>query len=257
MSDITLGIDLGSRSVKLAWREGSGDTYELRTYDSLAFYREYTYRKKGEIEIDFGKLDVPHFSSVVATGYGRYAGHLANAEYIGEINAHTLGAAHFTGYDEFTLIDIGGQDAKVVTYIDNEVRDFQTNDRCAASSGRYLENMANILAISLEELAEHWENPSEITSTCAIFGESEVIGKLIEGEPMKRIAAGINLSVIRRVLPAIRKMPSKHYVLTGGVARSSAVHHLLETHVSSRITISPHPQHVGAIGCIMKGKSPK
>ena len=79
-----------------------------------------------------------------------------------------------TGLTSFTLLDLGGQDSKVALVREGRIVDFLTNDKCAASTGRYLENMAAALNISLEELGRHHSNPVELISTCAVFGESEL-----------------------------------------------------------------------------------
>jgi predicted CoA-substrate-specific enzyme activase len=127
--------------------------------------------------------------------------------------------------------------------------DFQASNKCAASSGRYLENMAAALGISLDELAQHYENPVTLSSTCAIFGESEVIGCLAEGKPIETICAGVNYSVVRRVMPDVRRMQSPHYILSGGVASNAAVRRLLEQELQSQVIVPQHHFFLGAIGC--------
>jgi len=105
---------------------------------------------------------------VVSTGYGRNNVNVENATVILELKAHTYGAVWQTGLDDFTLLDIGGQDSKVISVRNGKMADMVLNDKCAASCGRYLENMANILGIGLEELAGYHENPVELNSTCAV-----------------------------------------------------------------------------------------
>ena len=160
----------------------------------------------------------------------------------------TLATMTILGLD-FTLIDIGGQDTKVVKIVQGRMVDFQTNDKCAASSGRYLENMAAVLDISLDEMGQHYKDPVTLSSTCAVFGESEVIGCLAEGKPIEAICAGVNYSVVRRVMPDVRRMPSGHYVLSGGVGRNNAVRHLLEQELRTKLIVPENHFFLGAIGC--------
>ena len=123
------------------------------------------------------------------------------------------------------------------------------NDKCAASSGRYLENMAAILEVSLEELSSHWQDPVHLDSTCGIFGESELIGQILRGYPMERLCAGVNHTLVKRVLPMLRRFRARHLLVTGGVALNRALIRLLEQETGEPVIVPPHPQHNGAIGC--------
>jgi len=106
-----------------------------------------------------------------------------NANVISEIKAHFKGAVYQTGENNFILIDIGGQDSKVIIVKDGYIEDFVMNDKCAASSGRFIEVAANILKIPIEKMGSYTENPVKLSSTCSVFAESEIIGKIAEGYP--------------------------------------------------------------------------
>ena len=121
-----------------------------------------------------------------------------------------------TGLDHFILLEVGGQDTKVLYVKDGRVFDFLTNDRCAAGTGRYLENMARFLKMPLTQFAGAWQDPVEISQTCAIFGESELVGHLLEGVDPERIAAGVNASVARRALAMVRRYRCPTLVCVGG-----------------------------------------
>ena len=122
------------------------------------------------------------------------------------------------------------------------------NDKCAASSGRYLENMAAILEVDLEELSSHWQDPVKLDATCGIFGESELIGQILRGHPIARLCAGVNQTLVKRVVPMLKRFPSDAIVLTGGVALDAALVRLLENEGFS-VVVPDSPQHNGAIGC--------
>ena len=174
------------------------------------------------MRIDWGRLGLAPPEALVATGYGK---NLLKAHFptITEIRAHFLGARFVTGLDHFILLEMGGQDTKVLYVREGRVFDFLTNDRCAAGTGRYLENMARFLKMPLTEFAGCWEDPVDISQTCAIFGETELVGHLLEGVEPARIAAGVNASVARRALAMLRRYRCPTLVFVGGVAKNRAV----------------------------------
>jgi predicted CoA-substrate-specific enzyme activase len=247
-----IGIDLGSRKVKFALVT-EGKVARLDTFDTLSFYKRFG-RMKGD-ELTFDLEGTGLFSSrelaeatVTATGYGRNTLHLKGVRVVSEIRAHVAGALFQTGLRDFTLLDMGGQDTKVALVRNGALQDFVMNDKCAASSGRYLENMAAILEVDLQELSLHWEEPVRLDATCGIFGESELIGQILRGHPIARLCAGVNQTLVKRVVPMLRRFPSEIVVLTGGVALDGALVRLLENE-GFTISVPPSPQHNGAIGC--------
>ena len=244
-----LGIDLGSRAVKLAVFEDS-NFVESMVYDTASFYRDFCSNVNQKISIDFEKLDKGSFDSVVSTGYGRNNVNVENATVILELKAHTYGAVWQTGLDNFTLLDIGGQDSKVISVRNGKMADMILNDKCAASCGRYLENMANVLGIGLEKLVGYHENPVELNSTCAVFGESELIGKISEGYGIKELAAGVNYSLFKRIKPIIERFPHENLVVCGGVAPNKALLEYIKSELDfKKVVIPEKPQLNGAIGC--------
>lgn len=248
-----LGIDLGSRQVKFAALDDAVVLW-LRDFPTIPFYKEHAALKDGQLLLRLEELNLPETGDwrsapLVVTGYGRNTIDLAGARVIPEIQAHVAGAKLQTGLATFTLLDLGGQDSKVARVEDGILVDFLMNDKCAASSGRYLENMAKVLDISLEELARHHADPVALDATCGIFGESELIGKIIEGHPLSNLCAGINQTLIKRVMPMLRRFPQDRIVLTGGVARNQAFRTLLGHATAAELVLPEHPQHNGAIGC--------
>jgi predicted CoA-substrate-specific enzyme activase len=135
---------------------------------------------------------------------------------------------------------------------DGRVCDFLTNDRCAAGTGRYLENMARFLKMPLRELGACGEDPVPVSQTCAIFGETELIGHLLAGVPLRRLAAGVNASVARRALALVRRYPCRRLIFVGGVARNRAVVGFLQETGAYEVEVPPHPQFIGALGCCLE-----
>ncbi len=262
------GIDLGSRTVKVVLGKselaaqvklnqqnalenltGVAEQLQFYSFDTIEFYRNYG-RKQGEsLEVDFEGLGLPSFEQVVSTGYGRNTLSIMGGQTLPELKAHVLGAVFQTGRVDFTLLDLGGQDSKIIKVRSGKMVDFLTNDKCAASSGRYLENMAAVLGISLEQLGHHWEDPVELSSTCAVFGESELIGRIVEGYSTAQLSAGINYTIFKRVQPMLRQLPSETLVFTGGVAQSPAIKNILTSELGLEVISPKFPQYNGAIGC--------
>jgi predicted CoA-substrate-specific enzyme activase len=244
------GLDFGSRYVKLVYVAAKG-TIGRRRLDTIVFYRDYLRRDNGRLGIDWPRLRLPQPDSLVVTGYGK---NLLQKSFpaITEIRAHFLGARQQTGLEHFILLEMGGQDTKVLYVKEGRVFDFLTNDRCAAGTGRYLENMARFLKMPLTQFAAARRDPVEISQTCAIFGESELVGHLLEGVDPERIAAGVNASVARRALAMVRRYRCPTLVCAGGVARNRAVIHFLQEHHLFRVLTPPHPQFNGALGCCLE-----
>jgi len=248
---MTLGVDAGSRQVKIAIGAGREIIFSFMV-DTVQFYLAC---RDGGREIDISRLPhlatAPAWGRVVSTGYGRNNVAVAGGKAIPEIMAHAAGAAAQTGLGDFTLVDLGGQDTKVISVRGGAVDDFVMNDKCAAGSGRYLENIAKALGASLETLGQCWENAVKLSNTCAIFGESEVVGLVSDGAAVESILAGANASMVARLAPMIRRYRPKIIVATGGVARNMAVRKLLELETGVDVIVPAEPQLNGAIGCVM------
>ncbi len=250
LKNLAYGLDFGSRAVKLVYSRAHGGIGRRR-WDSITFYQDYLVRDDGQLAIDWERLRLPAPAALVATGYGK---NLLKAHFatITEIRAHFLGARFVTGLDHFILLEIGGQDTKVLYVREGRVFDFLTNDRCAAGTGRYLENMARFLKMPLAEFAGYWQDPVNVSQTCAIFGETELVGHLLEGVAPAHIAAGVNASVARRALAMLRRYRCPTLVFVGGVAKNRALVKLLGDLSDFQVIVPPYPQFNGALGCVLE-----
>ncbi len=246
-----LGIDLGSRQVKVVLLEGK-KLIKKEKYSTAKFYRDYcTYDER--IIVDFEKLNFGKFDLGISTGYGKNNLDLDNFISINELKAHAYGAMYQSGEEKFTLLDVGGQDIKVQHIEDGLVKDLDLNDKCAASCGRYIENMANILEVPLDYLSKYNENPINLNSTCAVFSESELIGKIAEGIPLEVLCASINYSLYRKLKPMLTKFPNEKLIISGGVAYNKSFCSYFEDEYKKVIKIK-EPQFNGAIGCCYYGE---
>ncbi len=199
-------------------------------------------------------LQFEDLAIIIATGYGRVSAPFAHKT-ITEITCHGRGAFHLDS-DVRTVIDIGGQDSKVIR-IDEEgkVLDFAMNDKCAAGTGRFLEVMAAALEVPLEELAAlsaRAERATPISSTCTVFAETEVVSLLAGGTDRAEIARGLHESIAARTSSLVYRVGlTGKVMMTGGVAKNSAVVQALEERLEVAITVPPEPQIVGALGAAL------
>ncbi|NLX02257.1 MAG: 2-hydroxyglutaryl-CoA dehydratase [Syntrophomonadaceae bacterium] len=242
-----IGIDLGSRNVKIV-RFAAGKIIEKKIYDTIKFYRHYGKNVNNRLQLDWERLELPR-EDIVATGYGKMTIELEGAVQIPEIQAHSIGAVYQSKLADFTLLDIGGQDTKVIKIRKSRAVDFLTNDRCAASSGRYMENMAAVLGISLQELASYNQDPVELSSTCAIFGETEIIARIVEGYSLERLAAGVNYALYKRFSTMLNKLYSDIIIMSGGGSLNQALRDIIARETGCQVIELDEPLFNGALGC--------
>lgn len=192
---------------------------------------------------------------VTATGYGRM--NVPYADYvITEITCHARGACEMAGRD-CTVIDVGGQDTKVILVADGMVQDFLMNDKCSAGTGKFLEVMANRLEVTLFELFELAKKGTgvPISSLCTVFAESEVISMIGEGRSREDIAAGIVHSVAAKVAQlAQRKELVDIVVLTGGLGPNEYFSRVLSERLQKQVSIQKDGRYAGAIGAALLAK---
>lgn len=206
---------------------------------------------RGAAEGEDGEFHI----TVAATGYGR--GQIAGcSETLSEISAHAAGA-DFLCPGARTVIDIGGQDCKVIAVEYGRVRDFQMNDKCAAGSGRFLELICGRLGAEwavMEELLASGRRV-RLNSTCVVFAESEVIGLLARGVSREEIIGGAAASLAARIASLAAKIPAAEpAVLTGGLAESLGMARVLSESLGITVTPLRNGMYAGAIGAAIRAR---
>jgi len=210
-----------------------------------------------EKALDQIKLPFDDISYVVATGYGRINVPFADKQ-ITEISCHAKGAAFFFP-DAKTIIDIGGQDSKGIK-IDHNGRpvNFVMNDKCAAGSGRFLEVIANVLGITIEDMGKiglEGKNPSQISNICTVFAEQEVVARLAEGAQLNNLVAGVLESLANRVTRMVKRIHlEREVVFTGGGAKNIGLVKALSEKIGYKVLVPPDPLLTGAIGAALLGR---
>lgn len=194
---------------------------------------------------------------IVSTGYGRKLVDFAQ-DTVSEISANAKGAQWLnTSGDRIrTIVDIGGQDSKVISLNDEgKIINFAMNDKCAAGTGRFLEVMARVLELNLEDLSKlslKAERTLTINSTCTVFAESEVISLLARGNPVADIIAGIHESIARRVVNLAKRVGIKETVFfDGGPALNVGLIKAMEDVLGMKMEVPSQPQIVTAVGAAL------
>jgi len=251
MNNIKIGIDSGSRTTKIVvYDSGKREIIFSNIVDSGINPK----RVSGKILEDALKLtgiSEDQILTINSTGYGRNVVSATNRA-ISEISCHAKGV-HFFHPDVRTVIDIGGQDSKVISINEQgKVAEFAMNDKCAAGTGRFLEVVGTILGTTVEELsgiAETADKEISISSTCVVFAESEIIGLISSGETKGNIIRSVHYSIAKRVanlLTQIAIFPP--IAFTGGVAHNLSLAEAISSQLGKDVIIVKNPDITGALG---------
>jgi predicted CoA-substrate-specific enzyme activase len=251
---IVAGIDLGSATGKAVIMK-DGAIIGTHIADTSASPVEMAERVMEPTLREAGLASIEQLENVLSTGYGRLKIPFAS-ENVSEITCHAKGA-HWLISSVRTVIDIGGQDCKVISVSPKgTVLEFVMNDRCAAGTGRFFEGIARGLGCGLEGIAaleNQGEEPYTISNQCSVFAESEVVTLVNEGKDLRNIIAGVNLSVAKRLNGMARRVGIiEDVVLSGGCSKNAgfakAIREILGVDVKRLPT---DPQLTGAIGAAL------
>lgn len=251
MKEYSVGIDSGSVATKAVLFDGqkiikkviiptgwSPKKTSLQAYETLT-----------------DGIDKDKIKKVIGTGYGRVSMDFVDKK-VTEITCHTKGI-YFLNKNIRTILDIGGQDSKVINIDDNgNVINFIMNDKCAAGTGKFLEVTSNKLGSDIENIDELAKDavPENISSMCTVFAESEIISLLAQDIPKENIAAGILKSIANKGISMLNKGNLQGTVaFTGGLAQSKELVKMLEEKLNKEIFIAEDAQIIGALGAAIIG----
>ena len=199
-------------------------------------------------------LEREDIDALVTTGYGRTAIEQGDKS-ITEITCHARGA-HYLDPEVRTVVDIGGQDSKVIRLNeDGTVANFVMNDKCAAGTGRFLEMMARTMEMSLDEMSvtglEYGEDIT-ISSMCTVFAESEVVSLIAQNKATDDIVHGLNKAVAAKTASLAKRVGgAEKYMMTGGVSKNKGLVQTLEERLGTKLVISDKAQLCGALGAAL------
>jgi (R)-2-hydroxyacyl-CoA dehydratese activating ATPase len=247
-----LGIDIGAATAKAVILEKGKilSTAVIPTgYDIIKTTEEVTMLACNKVN-----CSINDFAFSVSTGYARNIVPFSNKS-ITEITCQAKGI-HFLFNEARTIIDIGGQDNKVIRINESgSVINFTMNDKCAAGTGRFFEVMASVLGLKIDEigpLAIQSNNPCHISSTCTVFAETEVISLRAQGKSREDLVAGIHKAMVLRLMSMIKMIGfEKQLVFTGGVARNIGIRKFIEDEIESKLLIPEDPQITAALGAAL------
>lgn len=243
----SIGIDIGSTAAKAAVLEDGrlAETLVCPTGFSSVDAAERLAQQLLARGFD------PRRLPCVATGYGRVAVPYAD-RVVTEITCHGKGAAFLFGGGG-TVVDVGGQDTKVIVLRGGKVVKFAMNDKCSAGTGKFLEVMANRLGVSQEELARlaRMGAPTSISSMCTVFAESEVISLIGKGTPREDIAYAVIESVVERVSVLVAQGKGAPYFLTGGLCDNGYFVERLGARLGELVATEPRARFAGAVGAAL------
>ena len=247
-----IGIDIGSTNAKTVVMNSDGTVLE-RMSQPTGFSSVETANAIQQTLSGKNYLSSDDYA-VVATGYGRVSVPFAD-KCVTEISCHAKGACHIFGEQHLGIIDIGGQDTKLIAVTNGNVGNFVMNDKCSAGTGRFLEVMAGTLEVTpgeLCELAKQGGN-TKISSLCTVFAESEVISLIGRGEARENIAYGVVDSIVQKVKSQAGKLQfgKAPVVLTGGLCDFPYVSQSLSKAFATDVRTDPDARYAGAIGAAL------
>ncbi len=251
--DYFAGIDVGSLSTEaliLNTEDGPAGYAIVQTGANSTDAASAALKKA----LSVSGIERARIKCIVATGYGRVSIPFADKR-VTEISCHAMGAFHLFP-DTGVVIDIGGQDSKVIRVGEGgKVLDFTMNDKCAAGTGRFLEVMADKLQVALDDmgpLSLKAGGEVGISSVCTVFAESEVVSLVAQNHPKDEIIRGLHRAIVNRVWSMVKGLGVHGAVtMSGGVAKNTGVVRLMEEKLGQPIHVYSEPQVVGALGAAL------
>lgn len=250
-----IGLDGGSTYIKAALLKGR-EVLDTQVRSTGISNNETASALVEEMVKNAGikKEDVAY---IMATGYSRKVLDIADDD-ISEITAHAYGVRITapTGYRPGMIVDIGGQDSKII-YLDANynVKNFAMNDKCAAGTGKFMEVVAQTLETTIDQvgpLSLESKAPCDINSTCVVFAQSEIISLVARKFDRRDILAGMHLSMAKRIIKMMRKSERTGDILmTGGGALNIGIHKMFEQELMKDVYVANYPQFNGAIGAAL------
>jgi predicted CoA-substrate-specific enzyme activase len=243
------GVDIGSRSMELVLLDEGLDIVQARRLPT-------TFNPRRQLAVLLADVE---YDRMVATGYGRRLAAEscaeANVYTVTEIKAHARAAVHVFP-EARAVLDIGGQDTKAIALADNgRVVKFEMNDRCAAGTGKFLEHLANVFQIPVEEFGAYalrGNRALQINSMCTVFAETEATSLMAGGEQPESIALGLHASVVSRTANMLRRVGAQTpVVFAGGVACNPCMVDLMSSSLGTRPLVPEQPDMNGALGAAL------
>ena len=252
------GIDIGSTTIKIVLADEEERLIAEYVCPTGSHFHKHTVAAFDHV-LEQKNISRDNISFVFSTGYGRKLFKEAD-DSISEISANAVGARKIASEVGMvsTIINIGGQDLKIISLDDDgHVKNFAMNDKCAAGTGRFLDMTARNLEVEVDELGDYHLKaagvPLTINSTCTVFAESEIIGLLANGNGKAEIIAGIHYYIAKRVIRLAKRIGSLGEVIffDGGPAMNKGLVTAIEDELMRKTVVPENPQITTAYGAAL------
>lgn len=239
-----IGIDVGSTRTKYAVIGENGIVDICYSEKTPVRQKEYFGRKAREIYSEYGDCDI------FSCGYGK--ANISSIKQVNELKALALGTYSICREDAYVL-DIGGQDTKLIVEKQGKLKEFFLNDKCAAGCGQFLANVLNMLEIPFDSLdMEGLKEPEKkLSSVCAVFAQTEIVGFLAEGVPERDIIGKVIWQILVQAKKLTGKAPCGEVVLSGGLSQIPGMGMMAESVLGVKVVIPEHSAYLSAIGCAL------
>lgn len=236
----SIGIDIGSTYTKYCVLEGDA-IVSLFSERTPVRQKEYFEKKTAELEAVYPG------AKIVTCGYGRHNAGAARS--VSELVALAEGAGRFApGYD--VVLDIGGQDTKIIVCGDGKLKEFFVNDKCAAGCGMFVVNSLNLLGMNFEDISlEGSERPSiKLSSTCAVFAQSEITGLIAGNAEPDEIMKAVIWQILVQSKALTEKVNCRNILFTGGLSQIPGIDGYASSVLGVPVAIPEHSLYLSAIG---------
>ncbi len=252
---LLLGVDLGSTASKAVLLDGGFRQLGSRMAPTGHDPKAVALKLRDELLAAAGREGAEF--RALATGYGRGVVDYA-AGTVTEITCHARGVRHLHP-EARTVVDVGGQDCKVIRLDESgAVEDFAMNDRCAAGTGAFLDVVAARFGLGVDQLAgmsSRSPEPLEVSSTCVVFAETEVVGLISQGSKLEDVLAGVQRSIAKRIAALVARLgPVEPLYFSGGVALNETVRRELSAALATPVRRCEAPQFTAALGAALLAK---
>ncbi|MCM1193019.1 MAG: acyl-CoA dehydratase activase [Butyrivibrio sp.] len=239
-----IGIDVGSTRTKYAVVREDGTIDICYSEKTPVRQKEYFGRKVREICSEYGNC------SIVSCGYGK--ANIPSVKQVNELRSLALGAYSICREDAYVL-DIGGQDTKLIVEQQGKLREFFLNDKCAAGCGQFLANVLNLLEMDFDSLdMEGLREPEKkLSSVCAVFAQTEIVGLIAEGIPERDIIWGVIWQILVQAKKLTGKTACNKVVLSGGLSQIQGIGGMAESALGMKVAVPEHSAYLSAIGCAL------
>lgn len=247
---LVAGIDMGAKSTKVIILD---EERQVRAKSAVRTRPDFpgVAKEALELALEQAGLKEKDLSYIATTGFGRYNVPFRDIQ-ITEITCVGRGAV-FLFPKTRCILDIGAQSTRAIRVLENgKIREFRTNDKCAAGAGGFIERAAKYLEVKIEEVGElslRADKPQTISSVCAVLAESEIINHVTNGQTVENILHGVHQSLVSRALALMKRVGLEEDItFVGGVARQKGMVKALEESLNKKVNVNGEPEMVGALG---------